>query len=239
MVADALSRVSANALHTQNTVPVVDFMTMATVQANDPDLAKLRADSTLRFQQVPLLMSNGVTLLCDISTGVSRPWVPKTFRRTIFDALHSLSHPEIRATQRLVTQQFVWPSVNADVRKWARSCLQCQRAKVHRHVSSPPATIATPDARFSQVHIDLVGPLPPSGSSVYLLTCIDRFTRWPEAVPISDCTAETVARAFIQTWVARFGTPTSVTTDRGRQFQCRLWTSLTQLLGTKHLRTTS
>jgi len=31
----------------------------------------------------------------------------------------------------------------------------------------------TPDARFANIHIDLVGPLPPSKGNVYLLTCID------------------------------------------------------------------
>ena len=114
-----------------------------------------------------------------------------------------------------------------------------EKSKVHCHTATPLSTFATPDTRFDQVHIDLVGPLPPSSGSVYLLTCVDRFTRWPEAVPIPDSTAETVARAFIQTWIARFGTPSTVTTDRGRQFESHLWRELSNLLGTKHLRTTA
>ena len=50
----------------------------------------------------------------------------------------------------------------------------------------PLGTFATLDAQFDHVHIDLVGPLPPSNGSVYLLTCIDCFMRWPEAIPIPD-----------------------------------------------------
>ena len=150
-----------------------------------------------------------------------------------------MSHPGIRATQRLVTSRFVWPNINSDVRRWARSCLKCQRAKIHRHNTTPLATFATPNARFDQVHIDLVGPLPPSNGNVYLLTCVDQFTRWPEAIPIPDSTTETVAKTFIQTWISRFGVPSTLTTDRGSQFTSRLWETLTQLLGTKHIRTTS
>ncbi|XP_075741287.1 uncharacterized protein LOC142790172 [Rhipicephalus microplus] len=73
----------------------------------------------------------------------------------------------------------------------------------------------------------------------YLLTCINRSTRWPEAVPIPDMTADTVARAFIFHWVARFGVPVTVTTDRGTQFESALFASVTQLLGTHRIRTTA
>ncbi len=206
----------------------MDFRELALAQAGDPELAKCHANSSLKLERVPLALSDGVSIICDVSTGVQRPIVPNNFRRAVFDALHSLSHPGIRATQRLVTSRFVWPSVNSDVRRWARSCLQCQRAKVHRHIAAPLATFATPDARFDHVHLDLVGPLPPSNGYVYLLTCVDRFTWWPEAIPIPDCTADTVARAFIQTWVSRFGVPSTVTTDCGRQFESLLWKALTQ-----------
>ena len=105
--------------------------------------------------------------------------------------------------------------------------------------SSCLGTFPTPDARFFHVHIDLVGPLPPCNGCVYLLTSIDRFNRWPEAVPITDGSAVIVARVFIQIWVSRFGVQATNTTDRGGQFQLSLWKFVTQLLGTSHIRTTA
>ena len=237
-VADAFSRLGA--IHSDRNSPI-NFEEIAAAQQDDPALARLQASSTsLKLQPTPLSTSDG-TIICDVSTGVPRPYVADKFCHVIFDSLHSLSHPSIRATQRLITSRYVWPSINADVRKWTRSCLPCQQSKIQRHTRAPPATFATPDARFDQVHIDLVGPLPPSNGFNYLLTCIDRFTRWPEAIPLVevDITAESVARAFIGGWIARFGVPSTVTTDRGRQFESALWHQLMQLLGCKRLRTTS
>ena len=84
-----------------------------------------------------------------------------------------------------------------------------------------------------------MGPLPPSHGQLYLLTCIDRFSRWPEFFPMPDMTADTVALTFTSGWIACFGVPSTVTTDCGRQFESQLWSKLLKLLGCKHLRTTA
>ncbi|KAF2367520.1 Integrase catalytic core [Trinorchestia longiramus] len=93
--------------------------------------------------------------------------------------------------------------------------------------------------KFDSVHLDLVGPLPTSRGYSYLLTMIDRFTRWVEAVPISDITAETVARTFVHSWIARFGVPLRITHDLGAQFASKLWADVSSLLGCTNFSTTA
>ena len=238
IAADALSR-STCALFVSAT-EILDFNAFAHAQSTDQEIADCRnaADSPLVLKDVSLPMSP-VPLVCDVSTGTPRPFVPQAFRRAVFNALHSLSHPGVRATRRLIAARYIWPSMNRDVALWTRNCLACQRVKIHRHTVTPFSTFAPPSARFEHVHVDLVGPLPPSNNYTYLLTMVDRFTRWCEVVPISDITAETVARSFVTNWVARFGTPLVVTSDRGRQFESTLWSHVMRLLGIRRSRTTA
>ena len=83
---------------------------------------------------------------------------------------------------------------------------------------TPVATFATPEARFNNIHLDIVGPFPPSRGYSYVLTCNDSFNRWPEAIPITDITAVTVACASVSGWISSVGVPSTVTTDHGSQF---------------------
>lgn len=125
----------------------------------------------------------------------------------------------------------------ADVTKWTRACDPCQRAKVSKHTKSEYKSFKPPPAKFSEVHIDLVGPLYPCQGYRYILTAVDRFTRWAEAFPVPDMEAATCAATFLQGWIQRYGVPARLTSDRGAQFTGSLWAELMALLGTDHAMT--
>ena len=216
--------------------PPADVLDIADAQPSCADCQRGRSSTSLRVQEVQF---SGKTLLVDTSTGVLRPLVPAAFRRQIFDAVHSLAHPGIRATRRMIASRYVWPNLAADINRWCRDCLSCQRAKVTSQPAAPPAVIPPCPQRFSQLHIDIVGPLPssPSGFS-HLLTVVDRAIRWFEAVPLAATTAEACADALLAGWVSRYGVPSQVTSDRGAQFTSALWAALSKLLGIRHILTT-
>lgn len=98
-----------------------------------------------------------------------------------------------------------------DIQDWCRSCVECQRSKIGRHIRLPHEHIAIPYRRFENVLIDIVGPLRPSKEFIYLLKAIDRLTRWAEAIPLANTSVETVADVFYSGWIARFGPPAAVT----------------------------
>jgi transposase InsO family protein len=74
---------------------------------------------------------------------------------------------------------------------------------------------------------------------VYLLTVIDRSTRWAEALPLSAVTTADSAAAFVSSWVARYGIPAVVTSDRGVQFTSSFWAAVMSRLGIKQKLTTA
>ena len=184
---------------------------------------------------------------CDTSTPYPRPFVPLASRESVFRSLHDLTHPGIHGTLKLIKTRYFWPDIDRDIRKRCKECIPCQQSKIQRHTKSPVQEFQLPCTRFQAVHIDIVGPLPPVkqhgaaylSSYRYLLTCIDRTTRWIEAIPLSDITASSVAAAFLSGWVARFGVPLFVVTDRGTQFEAELFNELSQLIGFHRLRTTA
>jgi cleavage and polyadenylation specificity factor subunit 1 len=211
--------------------------TLQELQAAQMSEPAASSSTSLQLQRVQW---EGCDITCSFSTGSPWPLVPAQLRRRVFNNIHALAHPGIRATRRLVSARFVWPGLAKDVKSWCEDCQSCQRGKMTRQPAAPVEAIPIPKKRFSHVHVDLVGPLPADKKgSRYLLTMIDRSTRWLEATPLGDIEAATVADTFTRDWVARFGVPSTVTSDKGTQFTSSTWTALCSRLGIQHITTTA
>ena len=210
---------------------------MARDQALDPDFRRISADARtgLQLRSVDLGTRK---LIVDVSNGPARPFVPFSWRKRVFDVMHGLGHPGVERTRQTVAEKFVWPSLRQDVTRWARECQHCQRSKVLRHVAPPIGDFEVPPKRFEHLNLDLVT-LTPSNGFKHLLTIVDRFSRWPVAIPIKDMTVETIADAFAHGWVAHYGIPSSITTDRGAQFLSAAWAQLMSTWGIRSHTTTA
>ncbi|GBN90653.1 Retrovirus-related Pol polyprotein from transposon 17.6 [Araneus ventricosus] len=186
VVADALSRIH---IYTIGLPYAIDFQKMAEEQQTDPELQDILSSNTTSLVLQPLPVGEPpVTLHYDVSLGRIRPFVPENFRREVFTNLHSLSHPGIRASVRMISES---------------------------------------------------GTASPSEGFRYCLTCVDRFSKWPEAFPLVDISANTIATAFYSGWISRLGPPLRLTTDQGTQFEFALFQALTKFLGTTRQRITS
>jgi transposase InsO family protein len=70
-----------------------------------------------------------------------------------------------------------------------------------------------------------------SAGYTFCLTAVDRFSHWPEVVPILDITANTAAHALLTGWISRSSCPQTITTDQGHQIESQLFQSLARLCG--------
>ena len=143
----------------------------------------------LSYSHLPLFSLFIPPFLCSV--------VPPAFRQSVFYSLHSLSHPGVQASQKLVASHFLWPKCGQILSiGFIYACyVSCQRCI---------GTLFLLSLLFLHLLLVLitfmliiVGPLPPSNDQSYLLTYINRFTHWPEAIPMADMTATTIAQALL------------------------------------------
>lgn len=234
VVADGLSRISSVEANPTDSLNILKHI--AQTQDADEELRLLTEKPSTGHLKLEPVKFLGFSIVCDTSCGNIRPYIPKPLRRCIFHSIHDISHPGVVASKKLVSERYFWPRMKSDIKNWTVSCIKCQRAKVTRHTRTEPLQIPVPPGRFSHVHLDIVGPLPVSQGQSYLLTIVDRFTRWPEAYPLPDITTQSIVKEFITHYVSRFGVPDTITTDQGRQFESKFFNELLRTFGISRIR---
>ncbi|UYV84144.1 K02A2.6-like, partial [Cordylochernes scorpioides] len=159
-----------------------------------------------------------------------------------FRELHnspSGGHFGIAKTLGKVKERFYWAGCRASVEKWVRQCTECASRKGPKTRSRARLKTYNVGAPVERIAIDIMGPLPRSDKgNRYILVAMDYFTKWPEAFPLADQEAETVAETLISQFFSRFGVPMQIHTDQGRNFESRLFAQMCKLLGSHKTRTT-
>ena len=89
-----------------------------------------------------------------------------------------------------------------------------------------------PDRPFDKIAINLVMECETSTSgNKHILTIIDHLTRWPEAFPIPDKSADTIAATFINEYLPVHMCPQYILSDNGtRSFPQVLETNIEETL---------
>lgn len=126
-------------------------------------------------------------------------------------------HKGVTKTYSKIRQYFFWDNMKRDVQNFIQNCLNCQLKKLVRVKNRQPMTlIDTPGKAFDKISMDMVGPLPLTYRyNKYLLTIQDLLTKYSLAIPIPDGSAKTIAEAFLNKFLYKFGTPKCLFTDQG------------------------
>ena len=162
-------------------------------------------------------------------------------RSTVLKLSHDIpaaSHLGINKTKDRVLQRYYWPGVFRDVANHCRTCEICQRAQGKRYGARaemiPLPLIEKP---FQRIAMDIIRPLPRSNNgNKYILTICDYATRYPEAIPIPNTEATTIAKELVSVF-ARVGIPDEILTDQGSNLMSSLLQEMYFMLNISRLRT--
>ena len=168
---------------------------------------------------------------------------PKEIRTEFLKLIHAgatCGHLGYDKTAAAVQARVYWPTWSSDLTTFLKRCPEC--AQYHRGTLKRQSELQTPLAGepWERVSIDITGPHPKSArQNQFILTVVDHFSKWAEAIPLRNHTALTVARALIVHVFSRFGTPLQLLSDRGPEFESDLFAQLARWLEIEKLRTTA
>ena len=93
---------------------------------------------------------------------------------------------------------------------------------------------------MERLHIDLTGLHPRSNAAyMYILTCLDPFTKFAEGIALRNKSATTVAKVLVEQIFTRYGLPLSLLSDQGCEFDNALMLGICQRLQVDKIRTTA
>ena len=96
-------------------------------------------------------------------------------------------------------------------------CANGKRPKVQQY---PLQVTEIPDRPFDKIAMDLVTECETSTSgNMHILTIIDHLTRWPEAFPIPDKSADTIVATFINEYLPVHMCPQYILSNNGTEIK--------------------
>jgi len=169
--------------------------------------------------------------------------MPRSHRKDFVTLIHAGptgGHFGLKKTAAAVQARAYWPTWSSDLAACLKKCPEC--AQYHRGALPRQAEMQTPLAGepWERISIDITGPHPKSSrQNVFILTLVDHFSKWAEAIAIRNHTASTVANVLMTHVFSRFGMPLEILTDRGTEFESELFNQLLRWLEIDKLRTTA
>ena len=125
-------------------------------------------------------------------------------------------HQGISRTYNRMSRHFWWVGMKEDIHRYNAQCLTCMRRRPHAQSVLKGSLLTGRPGQI--VAIDLVGPVEHNQHKYYMLTIIDHFTKFAEAVVLTETTAQTVWQVFYVRWIAIWGCPMYLLSDNGSQF---------------------
>uniref|UniRef100_A0A8R1DLV5 RNA-directed DNA polymerase n=1 Tax=Caenorhabditis japonica TaxID=281687 RepID=A0A8R1DLV5_CAEJA len=130
-----------------------------------------------------------------------------------------------------------WPRMKAWITKWSRECQQCLCGNA-KHILTSPLTPIEASEPLEIVALDLLDLGRSANGNRYVLTIIDLFSKYAGVCAIPDKSAETVSKAFVESWMLKEGRiPKAILTDQGLEFANATFEKVAKMSNIKMIRT--
>ena len=164
--------------------------------------------------------------------------IPVGLRLCMLGLVHDyLGHVGSGKMAWMLKQSCCWPGLSGDAKRYGKACVECQRMRKGGLAEVPMGEMPIHKTLFENVAIDIVGPFPRSHGFKYILTYICLASRYPEAIPLRQATAQECAEALLEIF-SQNGVLITLLSDQGTQFMGVLMRKLCERLGIKQIRTT-
>src|SRR6218665_2668756 len=169
--------------------------------------------------------------------------IPKAMKQDFLRRAHTGvtgGHLGMRRTKLQVRRRGYWVGWSADVKRYCRQCTECRQYwRGQPPKQGPPHTLPCGEP-WERLSLDITGSHPRSRQGhVYILTVMDNFSKYVEAIPLANQEATTVAKALVETVILRYGAPIQILTDQGRNFDGNVFREVCRLLNIDKVRTSS
>ena len=168
------------------------------------------------------------------------PVVPLSLQPTALKANHDIissGHQGVEKTLQRLKLTAYWIGMAKDTELYCRSCMVCQRSKLPMPTPVPMTNI--PIGRpWQMLAVDVLQVPVSSRGNRYLLVIQDYFTKWAEAIPMPNQTAECIAGILIDLF-SRFGIPEILHSDQGANFESTMIQRVCAAFGVLKSRTTA